>query len=102
MCMANESTGVGARLEWLSKARAEKIGLPWPLTLVITGIVGRQMMKLYPGVLSIVLTGLLAIGLSACEKEGPAESAGKAIDEAASQVADEAKEAKEAVEKKME
>ena len=42
------------------------------------------------------------MGLSACDKEGPAEKAGKSIDEAASQVADEATEAKEAVEKKME
>ena len=59
-------------------------------------------MKLYRGVLSIILPGLLVMGLSACDKEGPAEKAGKSIDEAASQVADEAKEAKEAVEKKME
>jgi hypothetical protein len=41
-------------------------------------------------------------GLTACEKEGPAEKAGKAIDEAASDVAKEANDAMDAVEKKME
>jgi len=60
------------------------------------------MMKLYRGILSIILTGLLVTGLSACESEGPAEQAGKAIDEAASDVAEGAEEAKEAVEEKME
>jgi len=60
------------------------------------------MMKLYRGILSVILTGLLVTALSACEKEGPAEKTGKAIDDTASEVADEAKEAKEAVEKKME
>jgi hypothetical protein len=60
------------------------------------------MMKLYRGILSIILTGLLVTGLSACESEGPAEKAGKAMDEAASDVAEGAEEAKEAVEEKME
>jgi hypothetical protein len=60
------------------------------------------MMKLSRGILSIILTGLLVAGLLACEREGPAEKAGKAIDEAASDVAEEAEDAKEAVEKKME
>jgi hypothetical protein len=59
-------------------------------------------MKLYRGILGILLTGLLVTGLSACEKEGPAEKAGKAMDEAASDVAEKAEEAKEAVEEKME
>lgn len=59
-------------------------------------------MKLYRGILSIILTGLLVTGLSACEKEGPAEKAGKAMDEAASDMAESAEEAKEAVEEKME
>ncbi len=59
-------------------------------------------MKLYRGVSSVILAILLAMGLSACEKEGPAEKAGKAMDEAASEVAERAKDAKEAVEEKME
>jgi hypothetical protein len=59
-------------------------------------------MKLYRGISSVILAILLAMGLSACEKEGPAEKAGKAMDEAASEVAERAKDAKEAVEEKME
>jgi len=59
-------------------------------------------MKLYLRILSVILAGMLVIGLSACEKsEGPAEQAGKAMDEAASDVAEGAKDAKEAVEEKM-
>ena len=54
-------------------------------------------MKLHHGILSAILTGLLVMGLSACEKEGPAEKAGKAIDETAADVAEQAGEAKEAV-----
>jgi hypothetical protein len=59
-------------------------------------------MKLHHGILSAILTGLLVMGLSACEKEGPAEKAGKAIDETAADVTEQAGEAKEAVEEKME
>lgn len=59
-------------------------------------------MKWHQGILSALLAGLLVMGLSACEKEGPAEKAGKAMDEAASNVAEQAEEAKEAVEEKME
>ena len=59
-------------------------------------------MKLHHGILSAILTGLLVMGLSACEKEGPAEKAGKAIDETAADVAEQAGDAKEAVEEKME
>jgi hypothetical protein len=59
-------------------------------------------MKRYRGILSILLAGLLVTGLSACESEGPAEKAGKAIDDAASDVAEGAEDAKEAVEEKME
>jgi hypothetical protein len=58
-------------------------------------------MKLHHGILSAILSGLLVIGLSACEKEGPAEKAGKAIDETAADVAEQAGDAKEAVEEKM-
>ncbi len=59
-------------------------------------------MKLYQGIMSALLAGLLLTGLSACEKqEGPAEQAGKAIDEAASNVAEQAEDTKEAVEEHM-
>ncbi len=59
-------------------------------------------MAIYRSIMTAVLAGFLFTGLTACEKEGPAEKAGKAIDEAASDVAKEAGEAKDAVEKKME
>jgi hypothetical protein len=59
-------------------------------------------MKRYREILSILLAGILVTGLSACESEGPAEKAGKAIDDAASDVAEGAEDAKEAVEEKME
>jgi hypothetical protein len=58
-------------------------------------------MKMYKGILTALLAGLLLVGLSACEK-GPAEKAGEAIDDAASDVADKAEEATEAVEEKLE
>ena len=58
-------------------------------------------MKLHHGILSAILTGLLVMGLSACDKEVPAETAGKAIDETAADVAEQAGEAKEAVVEKM-
>ena len=57
-------------------------------------------MKLYKGILAALLSGLLLTGLSACEK-GPAEKAGEAIDDAASEVADTAEDATEAVKKKL-
>ena len=59
-------------------------------------------MQFYKGIIAATLAGLMFTGLSACEKEGPAEKAGKAIDEAASDVADSAEDASEAIEKKME
>ena len=59
-------------------------------------------MKWHQEILSALLAGLLVMGISACEKEGPAEKAGKAIDETATDLADQAKEATEAVEEKME
>jgi len=57
-------------------------------------------MKLYKGTLAALLSGLLLMGLSACEK-GPAESAGEAIDDAASDVADTTGEAADAVKDKL-
>jgi len=59
-------------------------------------------MTMYKGIMAAMLAGLMFTGLTACEKEGPAEKAGKAIDEAASDVAKEANEATETLEKKME
>jgi outer membrane murein-binding lipoprotein Lpp len=61
----------------------------------------RRFMKIYKEITAAILSGLLVAGLCACEKEGPAEKAGKAVDEAASNVADEANEVAESVEKKM-
>ena len=58
-------------------------------------------MKLHHGILSVMLASLLLMGLSACEKEGPAEKAGKAIDETAADVAENAEETKEAVDENM-
>ena len=58
-------------------------------------------MNMYKGIVAAMLAGLMFTGLSACEKEGPAEKAGKAIDEAASDVTEEANETVEAIEKKM-
>ncbi|MGB5727591.1 MAG: hypothetical protein WBM52_10315 [Thiogranum sp.] len=59
-------------------------------------------MKMYKGIVVAMFAGLMFTVLSACEKEGPAEKAGKAIDDAASDVADEANDAMEAIEKKVE
>ena len=58
-------------------------------------------MKMYKGIVAAMLAGLMFTGLSACEKEGPAEKAGKAIDEAASDMSDSTKEAMEDIEKKV-
>ena len=58
-------------------------------------------MKTTKGILAVLLSGLLLIGLSACEK-GPAEKAGEAIDDAASDVADSADDAADAVKEKLE
>jgi hypothetical protein len=68
---------------------------------LLKGILRRQTMKLRHGILTAILSGLLIAGLSACEKDGPAEKAGEAIDETAADVAEHAEEAKEAVEEKM-
>ena len=59
-------------------------------------------MGMYKGIMAAMLAGLIFTGLSACEKEGPAEKAGKAIDDAASDVADEANDTMGTIEKKME
>jgi hypothetical protein len=59
-------------------------------------------MKMYKGIVAAMLAGLMFTGLSACEKEGPAEKAGEAIDDAASDVADEANDTMEAIKEKAE
>jgi hypothetical protein len=58
-------------------------------------------MKIEKMVMAVLFAGLALTGLSACEKEGPAEKAGKAIDEAASGVSDGASETMETIEKKV-
>ena len=57
-------------------------------------------MKLFKILLTVLVSGFLLMGLSACEK-GPAEKAGEAIDDAASDIADEAEDAADAVKKEM-
>jgi len=53
-------------------------------------------------VVVVLVAGLALAGLSACEKsEGPAEKAGKAIDNAASDVSDSAKETMDTLENKV-
>ena len=58
-------------------------------------------MKMRKLVVAVLLSGLALAGLSACEKEGPAEKAGKALDNAASDVSDSAKETMDDVQKKV-
>ena len=57
-------------------------------------------MKSYKNIIAVLLSGLMFMGLSACEK-GPAEKAVEAIDDAASDVADETEDAAEAVKEKL-
>lgn len=57
-------------------------------------------MKLLKYITTILFTGFLLMGLSACEK-GTAEKAGEAIDDAASDIADKSEEAMDAVREKL-
>ena len=57
-------------------------------------------MKSYKNIIAVLLSGLMFMGLSACEK-GPAEKAGEAIDDAASDVADKTEDAAEAAKEKL-
>ena len=57
-------------------------------------------MKSSKNIAASLLAGLFVMGLSACEK-GPAEKAGEAIDDAASDISDTAEDAADAVKKKM-
>ncbi len=56
-------------------------------------------MKLYKRILAALFSGLLLMGLSACEKD--AEDIGEAIDDTASDVADKTEEAVDAVKEKL-
>jgi hypothetical protein len=58
-------------------------------------------MKSYKTITSALFAGLLLMGLAACEK-GPAEKAGEAIDNAASDVADKTEDAADTVKDKLE
>jgi hypothetical protein len=60
-----------------------------------------KIMTIRKAVVAVLVAGLALAGLSACEKEGPAEKAGKAIDETASDMSDSAKGAMEDTEKKV-
>lgn len=57
-------------------------------------------MKAYKTILAALFSGLLLIGLAACDK-GPAEKTGEAIDDAASNVTESTEEAAEALKEKM-
>ena len=57
-------------------------------------------MKSSKNIAATLLAGLFVMGLFACEK-GPAEKAGEAIDDAASDISDTAEDAADAVKKKM-
>ena len=57
-------------------------------------------MKVYKSITTALFAGLLLVGLSACEK-GPAEKAGEAIDDAASDIADKSENAAEAMKEKL-
>jgi len=59
-------------------------------------------MKLYKLIPVALVSGLLFMGLSACENQGPAEEAGEAIDDAASNAADATQDAVDSVKEKME
>jgi hypothetical protein len=76
-------------------------GLYTPASVFFIVFVGEISMNMHKGIIVATFSGLLLAGLAACEKEGPAEKAGKAIDEAASNVADEASEVTETIEKKV-
>jgi hypothetical protein len=57
-------------------------------------------MKLYKTITTALLTGFFLVGLYACEK-GPAEKAGEAIDDAASDVAEATEDAADTVKEKL-
>ena len=60
-----------------------------------------KIVTIHKVVVGVLVAGLAVAGPSSCEKEGPAEKAGKAIDEAASDMSDSTNEAMEDIEKKV-
>ena len=58
-------------------------------------------MKIHKKAAIVFFAGLLVTGLTACEKEGPMEKAGKAIDNAASEASDSIKDAEKSIERKL-
>jgi hyperosmotically inducible periplasmic protein len=58
-------------------------------------------MTMHKGIIAVLVASLALAGLSACEKEGPAEKAGKALDNTASDVSDSAKETMDDLKKKV-
>ena len=56
-------------------------------------------MNIKKPLLSLMTVGLLAVGLSACQKEGPAERAGKQVDNAAASAGEKMKEAGQDIQK---
>jgi hypothetical protein len=59
-------------------------------------------MKIYNGIVAAILAGLMLTGLSGCEQEGPAERAGKAVDEAIEDTGEAIEDAQEKVEDAIE
>ena len=57
-------------------------------------------MKSYKRITTALFAGLILVGLSACEK-GPAEKAGEAIDDAASDMADKSEDAADTMKEKL-
>ena len=58
-------------------------------------------MKIHKKAAITLFAGLLVTGLSACEKEGPMEKAGKTIDNAATDASKGIKDAEKSIEKKL-
>lgn len=59
-------------------------------------------MTIYRGIITAMIAGLMVAGLSGCEREEPAERAGKAIDEAVEDAGEALEDAGEAIEDKQE
>ena len=58
-------------------------------------------MTMRKGIIAMMVASLALASLAACEKEGPAEKAGKALDNAASDVSDSAKDTMDDIQKKV-
>ena len=58
-------------------------------------------MKIYKRILATLFSACLLMGVAACQEKGPAEKAGEAIDDAASDVANKAEDAADDIKKTM-